>query len=82
MKKMNVVDWIAMVLLIIGGLNWGLLQFGWLVFGTSFRDYWDLVAIADAALGDLDIVQLAAHLLVGVAAIYVIVRLIMKAKKK
>ena len=29
MKKLNVLDWITLTLLVIGGLNWGLVAFGW-----------------------------------------------------
>ena len=29
MTKLNWLDWTALVLVIIGGLNWGLVAFGW-----------------------------------------------------
>jgi uncharacterized membrane protein YuzA (DUF378 family) len=36
--KPNAIDWIAWILLIIGGLNWGLTVFGWnlvdMIFGS------------------------------------------------
>ena len=54
----NVLDWIALVLVIIGGLNWGLV--GLLKFNL-------VTAILGAGLA-ADIV----YILVGVAAIYTI----------
>jgi uncharacterized membrane protein YuzA (DUF378 family) len=57
MKKMNALDWIAMTLLVIGGLNWGLVGF------FSF----DLVA---AIFGDMTMVSRIVYDLVGLSAIY------------
>ena len=38
MKTLNALDWTALVLLIIGGINWGLIGFGFdlvaAIFGT------------------------------------------------
>lgn len=58
MKK-SVVDWIALILVIIGGLNWGLIGF--------FK--WDLVA---ALFGELSVISRVVYALVGVAALYTI----------
>ena len=55
----NVVDWIALVLVIIGGLNWGL------VGAFSF----DLV---EAILGAVPVLQRLVYGLVGISAIYMI----------
>jgi len=55
----NVLDWIALVLVIVGGLNWGLVGF----FG------FDLVA---AIFGDATIVTKIVYDLVGLAALYAI----------
>jgi uncharacterized membrane protein YuzA (DUF378 family) len=57
MAKMNTVDWIAIILLIVGGLNWGLVG----IF------QWDLV---QAVLGSIPILQRIVYVLVGLAAIY------------
>jgi len=57
--KFNVLDWIAMVLVIVGGLNWGLVGF--------FK--FDLVA---AIFGDMSAVARVVYGLVGLAAIYLI----------
>jgi uncharacterized membrane protein YuzA (DUF378 family) len=56
-KAMNAVDWIAMVLLIVGGLNWGLV--GLFQF--------DLVA---ALFGEMTIASRIVYALVGLSALY------------
>lgn len=60
------IDWIAAILVIIGGLNWGL------VGAFNF----DLVA---AIFGSIPILQQAIYIIVGLAAIWMIVVI---AKKK
>ena len=55
----NVLDWIALVLVIIGGLNWGLVG----LFGV------DLVA---AVFGSISWLQNIVYVLVGLAAVYMI----------
>ena len=59
MKKMSPLGWIAVILLIIGGLNWGLVGF--------FK--FDLVA---AIFGDMSVVSRIVYDLVGLAALYMI----------
>ena len=59
MAEKNVLDWIALVLVIIGGLNWGLVGL--------FR--FDLV---EAILGAVPILQRIVYVLVGIAALYMI----------
>lgn len=58
MKK-SVIDWIAIILVVVGGLNWGL---------VGLFDL-DLVA---TLLGSIAIVQKIVYILVGVAALYVL----------
>lgn len=58
-KNMNSIDWIALVLVIIGGLNWGLVG--------AFK--FDLVA---AIFGSMNIVSRIIYILVGIAALYMI----------
>ena len=60
-KKMekNALDWIALILVIIGGLNWGLVG----IFN------WNLV---DAIFGVGSVVSTIVYILVGVAALYTI----------
>lgn len=57
MKKMNVMDWVAIILVIVGGLNWGLIG----LFG------FDLVA---ALFGDATMFTRAIYDLVGLSALY------------
>jgi uncharacterized protein len=62
MKKLNVLDWVALVLVIIGGLNWALVG----LF------YFDLVSYLFVQLLNLLIVARIVYVLVGVAALYLI----------
>lgn len=59
MQKLNVLDIIAIVLVVIGGLNWGLVAFGYnlvnMIFGSI---YW---------------LEATIYALVGLSAIYVAV---------
>ena len=57
--KFNVIDWIALVLAIIGSLNWGLVG--------AFK--FDLVA---TIFGDMSSLSRIVYVLVGLAAIYLI----------
>jgi hypothetical protein len=57
--KLNIIDWIAIVLLVIGGINWGLVGF----FG------FDLVA---AIFGTMTVLSRIIYALVGIAAVYFI----------
>jgi len=59
MKKMSTLGWIAMILLIVGGLNWGLIG----LFN------FDLVA---ALFGALSLVTRVIYILVGLSAIWLI----------
>lgn len=59
MKQLNVLDWIALVLVIIGAINWGLVGL--------FR--LDLVA---AIFGSMSILSRIVYDLVGLSGIYLI----------
>jgi hypothetical protein len=59
MKKLNVLDWIVVILVIIGAINWGLVGF------FNF----DLVA---TIFGDMSVVSRVVYDLVGLAGIYTI----------
>ena len=59
MNKLNILDWIVLILVVVGGLNWGLV--GILEF--------DLVA---TIFGDMSAISRVVYTLVGVAAIYTI----------
>ena len=56
-RRFNALDWIAMILLIVGGLNWGL---------VGLADF-DLVA---ALLGDGSALSRIVYVLVGLAALF------------
>ena len=58
---MNAIDWIAMILLLIGGLNWGL------VGAFNF----DLVS---AIFGASSFLSRLIYILVGLSALYLIVK--------
>jgi len=66
MKKINTLEMLAMVLLVIGGLNWGLIGL--------FQ--YDLVA---ALFGDMSTLSRIVYTLVGISGLY---GLIMLFKKK
>ncbi len=66
--KLSILDWIALILLIVGGLNWGLVGL------FSF----DLVA---AIFGPMSIISRIVYILVGLSAIYLIF-FVAKLKKK
>jgi len=57
MNKLNAFDWIALVLVIVGGLNWGLV--GILKF--------DLVA---TIFGDMSALSRVVYAIVGLATVY------------
>lgn len=61
MAKMSSLDWICLVLVIIGGLNWGLVGL------VNF----DLVA---ALFGAMSIVSRIVYDLVGLSALYMLVK--------
>jgi hypothetical protein len=69
MRKLSTLDWICVVLLIIGGLNWllvGLFSF-------------DLVA---AIFGAMSTVTRIIYALVGIATLYILIALVPKLGKK
>ncbi len=68
MKKLSVIDWIAMILIVVGGLNW-------LLFG-AFR--FDLVA---AIFGGFSAIARVVYILVGLSALYILFNLGKIAKK-
>lgn len=57
MPRLSTWDWVALALLIVGGLNWGLI--GLFTF--------DLIA---AILGDMSVLARIVYILVGIAAIW------------
>lgn len=67
MGKMNALDWIALALVLIGALNWGLVGF------FSF----DLVK---AIFGDMTTPSRIVYDLVGLAAVYMVLMVPSKSK--
>lgn len=67
--KLNVVDWVAFVLIIIGGLNWGLVGF--------FK--WNLV---DHLFGSGSALARIVYAVVGLASLYAIYALIKMVPKE
>lgn len=59
MKKLNIIDWIALILVVIGGLNWGLVG----IFG------FDLVQFL---FSSVYIIARIIYILVGVSALYLL----------
>lgn len=58
MNKLNAFDWLAVVLVVVGGLNWGLVG----IFN------FDLVA---TIFGDMSVLSRVVYTLVGLAAVYI-----------
>lgn len=59
MRRFNALDWVALILLVIGGINWGL---------VGLFDF-DLVA---ALLGEMSLLSRIVYVLVGASAFYVL----------
>jgi len=68
MNKLNTLDWVALALVIVGGLNWALVGL------FSF----DLVA---AIFGSMSVLSRIVYVLVGLSAIYILASLGKLAKK-
>jgi hypothetical protein len=68
MNKLNTIDWVALVLVIVGGLNWGL---------VGLLDF-DLVA---TLLGDMSTLARIVYVLVALSAVYLLVTSTKLAKK-
>lgn len=60
MKKMNALDWVAWVLVVIGGLNWGL---------VGFFDF----NLVSAIFGETSSLTKVVYALVGLSALYLLV---------
>ena len=65
MRNHNIADWIAYILLVIGGLNWG-------IIGAVQTN------VVDQLLGRLPYVVPGLYIVIGLAAIYVIIACIAK----
>jgi uncharacterized membrane protein YuzA (DUF378 family) len=63
---MNVVDWIALALVIVGALNWGLVGIAYFVDDTA---NWNLVNLIFDSVPE---VEFAIYVLVGLASLWAI----------
>lgn len=61
-------DWVVNVLLIVGGLNWGLVGVGMLLGGSAYS--WNLVTMI---FGFMPWLEAVVYVLVGIAAVVAIV---------
>lgn len=59
MNKLSALDWLALILLVVGGLNWGL---------VGILDF-DLVA---TIFGDMSTIARIVYAVVGLSAIYIL----------
>lgn len=57
--KLNAADWLALVLVIVGGLNWGL------VGAFEFN-------LVDTLFGDMSALSRIVYVLVGLSAVYLV----------
>lgn len=57
MGQLGFIDWVAIILVVIGGLNWGLIG----LFGFNF---------IGALIGDITWLLRLVYILVGIASIY------------
>jgi len=69
MKNLNIIDWIAIILLVIGGLNWGLVG----IFN------FDLVS---AVFGSMSTFSRIVYTLVGLSGIWMLFQVGILAKKQ
>lgn len=68
MKKMNAFDWVALILVIVGGLNWGLVVFKY-----------DLVAaVFGLKFGEVNMGSQIVYALVALSALYLLLKAFMK----
>jgi uncharacterized membrane protein YuzA (DUF378 family) len=67
-KCNNAFDWIVLIIMVIGGLNWGLVG----LF------HWDLVA---AIFGMFSVISRIIYIIVGLCAIYVLVTALRRCSK-
>ena len=63
--RMNTLDWIARILVIIGGLNWGLV-------GAADLNLVEMIFGAGNMIGDI------VYILVGISALYMLFNMFMK----
>lgn len=63
--RLNVIDWIAVILLIVGGINWGLVG--------AFR-----INLVSQIFGTFTFAARLIYILVGISAVYFLVMIVSK----
>lgn len=66
--KLNALDWIALILVVIGALNWGL---------VGLMDF-DAVLVI---FGDMSFLSRLVYILVGISGVYLVISMAMKSGK-
>lgn len=67
-KELNVYDWIAFVLVVVGALNWGL------VGALNFN-------LVSTLFGDMSMISRIVYILVGLGSIYTAINLVNYCRK-
>jgi uncharacterized protein len=67
--KMNALDWVAWILVVVGGLNWGL------VGALNFN-------VVDMLFGVGSTISMVVYILVGLGALWMIISALTMKKKK
>ena len=65
--RVSGLDWISMILVIVGALNWGLIGIGMFLSGPIALESWNLVNLL---LGWSPLLEAIVYLLVGLAGLY------------
>lgn len=69
MKDMDAISWVAVILLVVGALNWGLVGLGGLI-GSDLN-------IVNILLGSIPLLENVVYVLVGLAGIWKLWKLFM-----
>lgn len=69
MKDMDAVSWVAVILLVVGALNWGLVGLGGFM-GTDLN-------VVHMLLGSISVLENVVYVLVGLAGIWKLWKLFM-----
>jgi uncharacterized membrane protein YuzA (DUF378 family) len=65
--RVSPLDWLSLLLVIVGALNWGLIGLGMFVTGAGAIESWNLVNLL---LGWSPVLEAVVYLLVGLAGLY------------
>ena len=65
--RVSALDWVSLILVIVGALNWGLVGLGMFVVGVDALLSWNIVHLIFASV---PIIEAIVYLLVGLAGLY------------